>query len=80
MIETIFRLEKLDYLIRTSKTGSRKVLAEKFNVSERTISRWLEFMRDRGAEIQFERSRNSYSYKKSGVFTVKAEFIQKNDI
>ncbi|SMO72360.1 HTH domain-containing protein [Solitalea koreensis] len=76
MIEIIFRLEQLDYLIKTSKTGSRKVLAQKLKVSERTISRWLEFMRDRGAEIEYDRKINSFLYKKSGNFVVKAEFIE----
>jgi len=74
MIDNIFIFERLDYLISIGKTGTRKELAEKFEVSERTISRWVEFMKTYGAEITFSRNRRSFVYTKPGKFTISVQF------
>jgi len=74
MIDDIFIFERLDYLISTGKTGTRKELADKFNVSERTISRRIEFMRTHGAEIAFSRIRRSFVYTKPGRFFISVQF------
>jgi predicted DNA-binding transcriptional regulator YafY len=74
MIETIFIFERLDYLISTNNTGTRKKLAEKFNVSERTISRWIEIMKSYGAEIEFNRAKRSFIYSKAGRFEISMKF------
>lgn len=70
MMHEILALESLDYLISISKTGTRKQLATKFSVSERTISRWIEFMKDNGASIAFCRTKKSFFYKSPGNFII----------
>lgn len=77
MVEIHF-LESLDYLISISKTGTRKQLAEKFGVSERTISRWIDFMKDNGANIEFCRRKKSFFYVQPGKFIVVIGFHPKN--
>jgi transposase len=74
MIDTIFIYERLDYLISTGKTGTRKELAKKFNVSERTVSRWVEFMKTHGAEITYSRHKRSFVYSNPGKFSIVIQF------
>lgn len=74
MIDLLFTLEKLDYLIYTTRTGTRGELSAKLNISERTISRYIDYLRSFGAEIEFCRSRKSYYYKYKGKFVFKIEF------
>lgn len=74
MIDNIFIFERLDYLISIQKTGTRKELAKKFEVSERTISRWVEFMKNHGAAIRFSRNKRSFIYTKPGKFIINIEF------
>ena len=74
MIKEIFIFERLDYMISTMKSGTRKELAVKFNVSIRTISRMIDTMKNNGAEIDFCRRRNSYFYRTPGKFIVTFEF------
>lgn len=76
MINSIFIFERLDYLITTKKTGTRSEMASKFGVSERTISRWLNIMRDCGAEIEFCKIRKSFAYKKPGKFLILMKFSE----
>jgi len=66
--------ESLDYLISSSSTGTRKELANKFGVSERTISRYLEMMNENGAAIHYNRLKRSFCYQKPGRFIVALEF------
>lgn len=78
MIQEIYNLQRLDYLISTGTAGTRKNLAEKFGVSERTISRWLETMKDNGAEVIFCRLRMTFRYSEPGNFVVQMEFKRKH--
>lgn len=80
MIKEIFIFENLDYLISITKTGTRKNLATKFNVSERTISRWIEIMKTYGAEIVFSKQKQSFIYKNPGTFISKFEFRKQEKI
>lgn len=66
--------ESLDYLISANSTGTRKQLAEKFGVSERTISRYLEIMNENGAVIRYNRAKRSFYYQIPGKFVVLLEF------
>jgi predicted DNA-binding transcriptional regulator YafY len=66
--------ESLDYLISSTKTGTRKQLAIKFGVSERTISRYIELMNENGAAVRYNRHKQSFFYEKPGRFVVSLEF------
>lgn len=70
----ILAIKRLDYLICSKTTGTREDLATKFNVSIRTISRWLEFMKDSGAVIKYSRIRRSFYYSSPGKFIVNIGF------
>ena len=56
------KLRHLDFLIRLEATGSPVELAEKMQVSERTVFYNVKLLKELGAKIKFDRSRNSYVY------------------
>jgi predicted DNA-binding transcriptional regulator YafY len=62
------RLEYLNQLIKKKSTGSPLELAQKLNVSERTIFYYLEILKSLGADVKFSRMRNSYYYTIDGTF------------
>jgi hypothetical protein len=67
-LDQIQLLERLDQLIRLKATGSPKDLAEKLEVSERSVYNFMEVMRCLGANIKFCSYRNSYYYKDKFLF------------
>ena len=68
LLESVERIENLDYLIRIEKTGGPNDLAENLNLSERQIFRLIELMRNLGAEIVFCRYKQTYKYVKPVKF------------
>lgn len=67
-LEQIQQLERLDQLIRLKATGSPKDLAEKLEVSERSVYNFMEVMRNLGANIKYCSFRNSYYYEGRFLF------------
>lgn len=53
-------LETIKYLATHKRTGSPHHLAKRFEVSERTIQRMVNHLRERGCPITFNRQRNTY--------------------
>ena len=74
MLPKALIFESLDYLISIAKTGTREQLARKYSVSERTVSRWIEFMNSHGAEIEYCKIRRTFFYKVPGKFVVNIKF------
>lgn len=62
LLDEIERLERLDKLIRFQITGNRNELAEKMQVSIRTISRLIDILKEMGCPIYFNKYKNSYCY------------------
>jgi DeoR/GlpR family transcriptional regulator of sugar metabolism len=58
------KLNALRTLVEKASTGSPKELAELFNVSERTIRRMVQNLKQQELDIEFCRKRNSYLFKK----------------
>lgn len=58
----ISRTRRLDKLIRRKSTGSPSQLANRLGVSEATIYRIIQEMKDMGAPIKYCRERQSYRY------------------
>jgi hypothetical protein len=74
-----FALERLDQLIRAKATGSAQELADRLNVSKRTVFYLLAQMRDMGAPIQYCHTRQSYYYAEECRFEFRCEFILSKD-
>ena len=55
-------------LITREETGAPGQLAEKLNVSKRTIFRYLGELRGKGAKIRFSREKNTYILENKFIF------------
>ena len=70
--------EKLFYLVdllNQENTGSADILAEKLNVSRRTVFRYLDDLRLKGAVIGFSKSKKTY-YLKNDFNFIKDFFVE----
>lgn len=66
--ETIRRIEKIDYLIRKKGTGNAAKLAERLGVSRASVYEYIDFMRQKGAPIKYNQSRQTFYYDEDGYF------------
>ena len=58
------RMMSIDQMLRVGKWPTKKELATKLEVSDRTITRDIEFMRlEQNAPIEFDRRRAGYHYR-----------------
>lgn len=64
------RLSRIDHLIRIKGTGTPAQLADRLNVSERSIYDYISFMKDLGCPIKFDSYRESYYYEEEGGFLI----------
>lgn len=62
IIDHIMLLESIHTQILHSRTGPPKEFAQRLDISERTLYRILDELRDRGAEIIYNHKRLSYCY------------------
>ena len=70
-IDTYFeRIFRIDRLIRLKATGSPADLAQRLEISESGLYRYIGYMRLMGAPIIFCKYRNSYMYEDNGKFQV----------
>ena len=61
-IKFINRLKTIDQLIKLQATGSPKQLAEKLEISERQVYNYLADLKELGANMKFDKLKNSYTY------------------
>ncbi len=62
------RLQTIDRLIRIKGTGTPKQLANRLNISERSLYEFLGLMKDLGAPISYSKQKQSYYYEWDGRF------------
>lgn len=81
LLDCLERIEELDCLIQSEKTGRPNELAENLDLSVRQIYRLIGFMKNHGAEIEFNDHKQSYTYVNPVKFQmrfVKQEMAQVN--
>jgi predicted DNA-binding transcriptional regulator YafY len=64
------RLKSLDYFIKSQTTGNARELAEKLEITERSVYNYLNLMKSMGAPIVFSSYRQSYVYEDDGQFFI----------
>ncbi len=64
LFKAIHVLIRLDYLIRTSSTGTPVQLSDRLGLSERQVYRLIEDLKDTGFPICYCRNKQSYYYSK----------------
>ncbi len=62
-LKELNRLNRLHQLIRKGSTGTPKQIASRFEISERSVHRLIEKLKEIDAPIYFDRTINSYCYK-----------------
>ncbi len=68
LTQQIAVLERIDQLIRLKATGRPKQLADRLEVSEATVFRMIETMKELNAPICYDLARQSYVYTESTNF------------
>jgi len=58
------RLSRLNQLIEEGATGTPEEVARKLGVSKRMLLYYIEYLKDKGAEINYSRSTRTYVFKK----------------
>ncbi len=66
----IYRMERLDELIRVKSTGTPVELAERIGISQRSLYEYLSLMKELGAPIRYSRTQQTYHYLNEGRFTI----------
>ncbi len=61
------RIKRLYRLIKQERTGSRNDLANKMRLSRRTITNYISELKSLGADIQYDKGRNTYFFNNSFV-------------
>ena len=65
------RIQVIDRLIQIKGTGTPRQLAGRLGISERTLYETLSMMKEKGAPIQYCKTRQSYYYEERGTFSLK---------
>lgn len=58
------RTRRLDDLIRKQATGPPEALARRMGVSQATIYRWLQELKEFGLPVKYSRERKTYLYER----------------
>ncbi len=76
--DQLYRIIRLNDLIRRKGTGSTEDVAKKLGISIRTCQRLIKTLKNMGAPIEFSKGRNSFCYyKENGRFVI-CEWIENN--
>lgn len=62
ILDVVDRLSRIDDLIRNKKTGSSAELAKTIRLSRSHIFNYLDYLRDIGIEINYNKAARSYEY------------------
>lgn len=63
ILDQVYRLQRIDNMIRTESTGIPKEFAKKIDVSVSTLFELLNCLKQLGAEIYYNRERLTYTYR-----------------
>jgi predicted DNA-binding transcriptional regulator YafY len=79
LLKAIKRLEYINHLIKTKSTGNLEKLARRCNLSKRAMTDFLNFAREMGADIRYDRARETYYYVDAGEITI-SRFMKYGEI
>lgn len=69
----LFLLQRIDHLIRTRATGNPKALGDLLNISECSVYRLMERLKDQGLPIAYDKQTRTYYYTDAVIW--KVEFV-----
>lgn len=62
-VQKLDNIQRLHDLIQLSSTGSSLEISVKLNIPKRTIQRYINELREMGADIVYDESRKSYFFR-----------------
>ena len=65
IIEALFLLQRIDNLIRTRATGTPRSLASRLDISECSVYRLIDRLKDQGFPIAYDKGAQTYYYQSS---------------
>ena len=68
IVKQIALLERVDQLIRLKATGRPSQLAQRLEVSEATVFRMIDTMKELNAPVYYDLARQSYAYAEKTTF------------
>lgn len=74
----IDRINLINKLIGNAKTGSQTELANRLNISVSRLARIIEYMKEQGAPIKFDRTNNTYYYEEKYFIHIHVEIVKTN--
>jgi predicted DNA-binding transcriptional regulator YafY len=74
----LVEVQRMNSLIKHKQTGTPAEFADKLAISLRTLYRRVEFLKDIGVPIAYDRYAQSYYYTKEGEMEAMILFKQKN--
>ncbi len=69
----LFLLQRIDHLIRTRATGTPKALGALLDISECSVYRLMERLKDQGFPIAYDKQTRTYYYTEAVIW--KVEFV-----
>jgi predicted DNA-binding transcriptional regulator YafY len=79
IMKYIARLKRLDQMIRIKATGTPKELAQKLEISERSVYHYIELLREFDAPVEYCPHRRTYYYSEEGKFGFEMGFTKLED-
>ncbi len=73
----LVEVQRMNALIKLKKTGTPVEFAKKLGLSTRTLHRRIDFLKDIGVPIAYDRFAQSYYYTKEGEMEAMILFKQK---
>jgi len=62
MISQLQRIQKINRMIKSARTGTPREFAEELGISESHFYRYIDELQEMGVPIQYSRSRKTYYY------------------
>lgn len=75
LVKDIKRLEFVNYLIKKKATGNLETFARKNDLSKRAMTYFLSQLKEMGADIRYDRVRETYYYGRNGEIS-SCKFIE----
>lgn len=76
----IDRINLINKLISQSKTGNQREFAKRLNISISRLARIIEYMKEQGAPIKFDRTRNTYYYENKYSINIEVKIEKISDL
>lgn len=67
------RIRRLYSLIRAKNTGPRRVIAQKMHISVRSVSNYIQVLRNLGADIEYDPIAETYYFANGFILTATLE-------